>query len=188
VVIVGVSQHADQQAHLVQRPAGGGLDDGEGLARLSRVGVDHHAGHAGAHGDDAHGVGHDVVKLPGDLRALLGQRLADLLGSFRLGGRRLLRGPLRLLAGVHPAGPRVLPGQPAEQHHRHPADAGRDDLLAAADDGGGQDRAGHEADNDHRGPAGGDGNDGVEGQRDIERDPVPCSQAHGHQHDGEDQR
>ncbi len=40
VVIVRVAQHADQQPHLSQRAAGGRLDNGEGLARLARVGVD----------------------------------------------------------------------------------------------------------------------------------------------------
>ena len=131
---------------------------------------------------------HDVVQLPGDLRPLIGQRPLDLLGLLRRGGCRLLRGPLGLLGGVHPAGPGVLPGQPAEQHHGHAGDGAHDYLVAASDDGGGQDRAGHEADDDQRGPAGGDGGDGVQGHGDIDDRPSSCPQVQGRQRDGEDER
>ena len=61
-------------------------------------------------------------------------------------------------------------------------------LVAASDDGGGQDRAGHEADDDQRGPAGGDGGDGVQGHDDIDDSPSSCPQVQGRQRDGEDER
>jgi hypothetical protein len=71
-------------------------------------------------------VGHDVVQFPSDLRPLVGQGPADLLHLLSRGGRCLLRGSLGPLAGVHPAGPRIFPGQPAEQHQSHASDGGRD--------------------------------------------------------------
>ena len=54
-------------------------------------------GHPGLHRDHAHRVRHDVVQFPRDLRPLIGHGPADLLGPLRLGGGRLLRGPLGLL-------------------------------------------------------------------------------------------
>src|SRR5690554_910663 len=59
-----------------------------------------HPRHPGAHRDDAHRVGHDVVQVPRDLGPFVRQRPAD-LPSLLGGGRRcLLRGPFGLLAGV----------------------------------------------------------------------------------------
>ena len=165
-MVVAVAEHADEQAHLVQGPAGGGLDDREGLAGLSGVGVDDHPRHAGAYGDDAHGMGHDVMKLPGDLGSLVGDCVADLIGPLRGGRRCPFRGPFGLLAGIRPACLRILPGQPAQQHHSDAAYGGRDDLAAAPDEVAGQDHASREADDDQRGPAGRDGHDGVKSHHD----------------------
>ncbi len=61
-------------------------------------------------------------------------------------------------------------------------------LVAASDDGGGQDRAGHEADDDQRGPAGGDGGDGVQGHGDIGDSPSSCPQVQRRQRGEQDER
>ena len=188
LLILGVAQDPDQQAHLVQRPAGGGLDDAEGLAGLVRVGVDDHAGHPGPHRDHAHRVGHDVVQFPGDLGPLVGHGPADLRRPLRLCGSRLLRGPLGLLRRVHPAGPGVLRGQPAQQYQDHTAVGRQDHHGATPGDGGGQHRAGHEAGDDQRGTAGGDGHDGVEGHGDIEGGRPASLQAQAQHRSGKDDR
>ena len=56
----------------------------QGFAGLLGLGVDDHAGDAGADRDDAHGVGHDVVQFAGDLDPLVGHCPADLLGLLGL--------------------------------------------------------------------------------------------------------
>ena len=75
-------------------------------------------------------------------RSLVGQGPADLLGPLGRRGGRLLRGPLGLLRGVDPAGPRVLPGHPAASaiSATPPMLAGTT-ISAAAREGAGQDRA-----------------------------------------------
>ena len=93
-----IPQHADQEPHLVQGPAGGGFDDRQGGPGLGRVRVDHHPGYAGTHGDHAHRVGDDVVQVPRDLGSLFSEGPADLLGAFG-GGRRERAGRPGRLAG-----------------------------------------------------------------------------------------
>ena len=114
LAVAVAAQHPEQPARLGQRLAAGLLDRGQRLARRRLLGAERVA--LGARLDDHHAdvVGHEVVQLARDARALLGHRLVRaqlVLALEQLGARGE-----RVGAQLAPA------DGAADEHHREDRD------------------------------------------------------------------
>ena len=86
VAVAGVAEHAEHATQFGERLPSDGLDPGEHLGGLVRVGVDDLPSGGRLHGDDAHRVRHHVVHLTGDPAALAGDGTFGFGEAVGLGG------------------------------------------------------------------------------------------------------
>jgi hypothetical protein len=87
---LGAPQPGHHPPQSGQRLPAGGLDGGQGVARLGGTGVEDPAARAGLDRDDADAVRHDVMQFAGDPQPFCHRDLGGRLGPHQLGpGLRL---------------------------------------------------------------------------------------------------
>ncbi len=97
-----VAQQAEGGAQVVERRARDALDLGQRGLGLARALVQDVGGDAGLDVDGDHRVGHDVVDLPGDAQALVGEAALGLVAGAALAlGLALRPRPARCAATAH---------------------------------------------------------------------------------------
>jgi hypothetical protein len=158
--LIGFTQHAYDPTYVTKGAPTSCLDDAEPFSDFVGLRIDDHACRAGANRDEAHRVGHDVMKLSCNADALFARRLADALFTFPFS----FGGALCDAFGIRTARAGVLTREPPGEYHSWNRDdasplwsTGRHERADQGDGSNGADRH-------HREPMGRCGCGGVDDQ------------------------